>query len=159
MQGQVGVIVKVGFGLIMLMMAIRANASSEAYVLHAYAAGVAVVAVQIDLKSPGTRVTGAMAKGGSGHAENWFGMIKRAQPMAAITGTYFDVGSRMPVGDIQIDGVLRHFGGLGSALRIRRKSCEIYRCSERSSHGLEQVRFCDSMRSAPGDGRRAGSSG
>jgi len=118
MQGQVGVIVKVGFGLIMLMMAIRANASSEAYVLHAYAAGVAVVAVQIDLKSPGTRVTGAMAKGGSGHAENWFGMIKRAQPMAAITGTYFDVGSRMPVGDIQIDGVLRHFGGLGTALCV-----------------------------------------
>src|SRR5205085_7241558 len=36
----------------------------------------------------------------------------------AITGTFFSTGSRVPVGDIVIDGQLAHFGGLGTALCV-----------------------------------------
>ena len=83
-----------------------------------YAAGVPVIVVEIDLNQPQARVTGALAAGGSGHAESWHSLIERTRPLVAITGTYFDIASRLPIGDLFIDGRLAHFGGKGSALCV-----------------------------------------
>src|SRR2546423_6093099 len=59
-----------------------------------------------------------MTKFGAGHSEPFDQMVNRAAPTLAITGTFFCTRSRVPVGDIVIDGRLAHFGGLGTALCI-----------------------------------------
>ncbi|MDR3707198.1 MAG: phosphodiester glycosidase family protein [Capsulimonadaceae bacterium] len=92
--------------------------ASPINVYRDYAAGVPVIIVEIDLNQTGARVTGTMASGGSGHAESWSSLIHRTRPFVAITGTYFDVASHVPVGDLFIDGRLAHFGGKGAALCI-----------------------------------------
>jgi exopolysaccharide biosynthesis protein len=93
-------------------------AAPSPYVLRAYASGVAVIAVQIDLSSPEMKVSGAIAKGGAGHSEAWTHMIARTRPAVAITGTYFDSKTHQPIGDIVIDGRLSHFGGKGAAFCV-----------------------------------------
>ena len=93
-------------------------AGGPVLVVRDVAAGVPVIAVEIDLSVPTTYVTATMATGGSGHAKSWSKMIDRTQPYVAITGTYFDVASRVPIGDLYIDGKLAHFGGLGTALCV-----------------------------------------
>jgi len=83
-----------------------------------YAANVPVIVVEINLNHSDAYVTGTMATGGSGHSETWSSLIHRTQPLVAVTGTYFDVASKIPIGDLFIGGRLAHFGGKGSALCI-----------------------------------------
>jgi exopolysaccharide biosynthesis protein len=75
--------------------------------------------VQVDLNQPGVKVAVATAARGIGFHESWSRIIDRTRPAAAITGTYFDVASALPVGTIISSGMLIHRGSIGSSLAIR----------------------------------------
>lgn len=93
------------------------SASSIAY-SRVSAAGTVAHAVTIDLNNPEIRVSVALASGGRGKAETFKSMMKRTQPKAAITGTFFDTKTLIPTGDIAVFGTLVNPGCIGSALCI-----------------------------------------
>lgn len=95
-------------------------AGDRVAVVRDVAGAVPVIIVEINLNDAQAHVTGAMATGGAGHSENWAALIGRTRPAVAVTGTYFDIASRDPVGDLYYDGRLMHFGGKGTALCIGR---------------------------------------
>ncbi len=81
-------------------------------------AGVPMHVVQIDPRRPEVKVTVATSRTGIGGREAWSSLLKRARPAAAITGTYFDTASYVPVGTIVTQGMTVHRGGIGTALTI-----------------------------------------
>jgi exopolysaccharide biosynthesis protein len=113
-------------------------------------AGVPVHVVQIDPRRAGVHVTVATSRSGIGGREAWGSLLKRARPAAAITGTYFDTASFVPVGTIVAQGATVHRGGVGTALTIsadgkakligpmrgRRHDCEAYQTVMRAGHRL-----------------------
>lgn len=74
--------------------------------------------VTIDLTNPEVKVTVALARGGTGKSETFKSIVKRTNPAAAITGTFFDTKTYIPTGDIAMFGTLVHSGCIGSALCI-----------------------------------------
>jgi hypothetical protein len=74
--------------------------------------------ITVDLNNASIKVTGQMPKFGAGYSEPFGQMVRRTQPTVALTGTFFCTRSKLPVGDIVIDGQLEHFGGLGTAMCI-----------------------------------------
>jgi Phosphodiester glycosidase len=79
------------------------------------AKGVPLHVVQVDLSRPEVRLAIETARNGIGSREDWSAMIDRARPAAAITGTYFDVPSAIPVGSIIVAGKSVHRGLVGTA--------------------------------------------
>jgi exopolysaccharide biosynthesis protein len=75
--------------------------------------------VQVDLNQPEVKIGVATAAGGIGSHDNWSRIISRTRPTAAITGTYFDVASALPVGTIITSGTVIHRGSIGSSMAIR----------------------------------------
>ena len=63
-------------------------------------------------------MTVALAEGGVGKSETFKSIIKRTQPVAAITGTFYDTKTYIPTGDIALFGTKVHSGCVGSALCI-----------------------------------------
>ena len=82
------------------------------------AAGIPIQVITVDLNDTSIKVTAQMPKYGAGYSEPFGQMVRRTQPTVALTGTFFCTRSKLPVGDIVIDGQLEHFGGLGTALCI-----------------------------------------
>ena len=82
------------------------------------AAGVSVLVLTVDMNDPNVRVTGIMAERGTGSTESFGSMIQRSRPIAAFTGTFFSTSSFIPVGDMVINGVFAHHGGVGTGLCI-----------------------------------------
>lgn len=82
------------------------------------AAGVPVMVITVDMNDPNVKVTGMVAAHGSGSSERFDSMVRRTHPTAAVTGTFFSVGSLAPIGDIVVDGQLAHRGGVGTGLCI-----------------------------------------
>lgn len=80
--------------------------------------GVSASVVYVNMSSPNVRVTPALAKNGTGTTETFGSMIKRLNPTAAITGTFFCTKSYQPTGDIVIEGKRVHSGSVGVALCI-----------------------------------------
>jgi hypothetical protein len=72
--------------------------------------------VQVDLNRADVRVTVGVASGGVGRGETWSRLINRLRPTAAITGTYYDPATFIPVGTIIADGIGVHQGTVGTAL-------------------------------------------
>jgi len=72
--------------------------------------------VQVDLNRADVRVTVGVANGGIGRCETWSGIINRLRPTAAITGTYYDPATFIPVGTIIANGIGVHEGTVGTAL-------------------------------------------
>jgi uncharacterized protein YigE (DUF2233 family) len=72
--------------------------------------------VQVDPRRPEVRLAVATAANGIGYRDTWSSMIRRTGPAVAITGTYFDVRSAIPVGSIVVGGRLIHRGGVGTAM-------------------------------------------
>ena len=72
--------------------------------------------VQVDLNRADVRVTVGVANGGIGRCETWSGIINRLRPTAAITGTYYDPATFIPVGTIIANGIGVHQGTVGTAL-------------------------------------------
>jgi Phosphodiester glycosidase len=76
--------------------------------------------VQVDLRRQGLRVSVALTEWGIGGREPWARFIARTRPTAAITGTYFDVASSVPVGSLVISGIPVNRGRVCTALGINR---------------------------------------
>jgi hypothetical protein len=72
--------------------------------------------VQVDLNRRDVRVTVGVADGGIGRCEPWSRIINRLRPTAAITGTYYDTRTFIPVGTIIANGIGVHQGRVGTAL-------------------------------------------
>ncbi len=79
--------------------------------------GVPVQVVYVDLNNPKVRLSAVTAQQ-IGKSESIWELLARSQPTAAITGTYFCATSKIPVGDIVIEGERVHFGGVGTSLCI-----------------------------------------
>ncbi len=72
--------------------------------------------VQVDLNRADVQVTVGVANGGIGRCETWSRIIGRLRPTAAITGTYYDPATFIPVGTIIANGIGVHQGMIGTAL-------------------------------------------
>jgi len=83
-----------------------------------YVSGIAVDCVYVNLNDPRARVDVEMAANGVGASESWSSLVRRANPVAAINGTFFDKKTLHPTGDIVRKGKSVHYGGHGSGLCI-----------------------------------------
>jgi hypothetical protein len=79
---------------------------------------VPVIVLTVDLNDSRVKVTGMVARHGSGSSERFESMIHRSHPTSAFTGTFFSMRSLVPIGDIVVDGELAHRGGVGTGLCI-----------------------------------------
>ncbi|MFQ3610585.1 MAG: phosphodiester glycosidase family protein [Fimbriimonadales bacterium] len=95
----------------------RASGTDSVSLSYRVVGGVPMRVVYVDLNNPAVRVSAITSKQ-IGKAESIWDLLARAQPTAAITGTYFCATSKIPVGDIVIEGERVHFGGVGTALCI-----------------------------------------
>lgn len=84
---------------------------------HPY--GVPTHVVTVNLNDPRIRVRVNTARGGIGHAERFSSMIHRLMPEAAITGTFFDGATLLPVGDIVTRGKTIYRGPAGTGFAVR----------------------------------------
>ncbi|MBI3944775.1 MAG: hypothetical protein HY321_02575 [Armatimonadetes bacterium] len=87
----------------LMALCMPAAASSMAYERRVVL-GLPVNAVTVNLNNPKVTVTAAVAKSGPGASEPFMHLINRVHPAAAITGTFFDTRSLLPVGDIVVAG-------------------------------------------------------
>lgn len=71
--------------------------------------------VQVDVTRKDVRLAVVTAEAGIGHVESWSSLIDRAQPAAALTGTYFDTETGVPVGSLGFKGQQIHIGLIGTA--------------------------------------------
>lgn len=85
--------------------------------LYRKVGGVPVRYIVADLNNPYVRV-GVVTARRLGRDESIWELLARSRPTAAVTGTYFSTTSKLPVGDIVIEGERVHFGGVGTALCI-----------------------------------------
>lgn len=72
--------------------------------------------ISADLSDPAVKITGMVVP--RGHSERFETMVQRSHPTAAVTGTYFSLRSRVPVGDIVVDGRQVHLGCIGTGLCV-----------------------------------------
>ncbi len=79
---------------------------------------VGVNVIEADLSDPEVRVGAMVSRNGIGTAERFGQMVRRAQPAAAITGTFFGIKSRIPTGDLVINGQPIFRGFIGTAVAI-----------------------------------------
>lgn len=80
--------------------------------------GAPVRVVEVRLTDPRVRVGLIVAEGFPGTDESFGAMLRRAQPAAAINGTYFDKETLKPIGDLVENGELLHSGRTGTAFTI-----------------------------------------
>lgn len=78
--------------------------------------GVPLHVVTIDLDSPEVSIRPVMAP--RGQALDFKSMLARTRPAAAITGTFFDTGTNIVVGNVVADGRLLTEGSVGSVITI-----------------------------------------
>jgi hypothetical protein len=91
--------------------------SDSVQLLYRKVNGIPVRYVVADLNSPYVRV-GVVTARRLGTAESVWDLLGRSKPTAAVTGTYFSSTSKLPVGDIAMEGERVHFGGVGTALCV-----------------------------------------
>jgi len=80
--------------------------------------GVGINVIEADLEDDEVRVAAMVSEGGIGTAERFGRMVRRAQPAAAITGTFFGIRNRIPTGDLVINGKSVFRGFIGTAVAI-----------------------------------------
>src|SRR6266542_1029762 len=78
-----------------------------------YVLGIGVNVVQADLSDPRVRVGALVSRRGIGTVEGFRHMVWRAQPAAAITGTFFGLGNLLPTGDVVSEGRTLFRGFIG----------------------------------------------
>ena len=107
--------------LLLTALAIGWNETVFAESIHLWrtkASGICLLVLTVDMNDPHVKVTGMLAEHGGGNSETFARMVARSHPTAAVTGTFFDVASATPLGDIVVNGSLAHRGGLGTGLCI-----------------------------------------
>lgn len=66
--------------------------------------GAMLYVITVDLNDPDVRLDIALPARGITHSESFLKMIGRHAPVAAVTGTYFDTRTLIPVGTIVVEG-------------------------------------------------------
>lgn len=74
--------------------------------------------VWVNMADPGVRLTIQVPGGFPLAGASFRTLVSSSRPSAAVTGTYFNMSSHVPVGDIVMFGQLIHFGGMGTAMAI-----------------------------------------
>ncbi len=72
--------------------------------------------IVVDLNDPRLRIDIGLPAKGISHSESFLNMVKRLSPLAAVTGTYFDTRSLLPVGTIVVDGKTVHANDIGNTV-------------------------------------------
>jgi exopolysaccharide biosynthesis protein len=72
--------------------------------------------VVADLNDPEVKIGVMVARDGIGSTESFASMIHRAQPAAAITGTFFGIHNGLPTGDLVVNGHALYQGFVGTAV-------------------------------------------
>lgn len=106
--------------LVLLLTASLAYAGPVNYELRRFPK-IPVHVVTVDLSSPLVSVQAQMAVNGLGTSESFRSMLRRTRPVAAITGAFFDVRSKHPVGDIAIKGQFVCRGLVGSGVCVTKE--------------------------------------
>lgn len=78
--------------------------------------GAALHVITADLADPRIRIDIGLPAKGLSHSESFANMIRRRGPLAAVTGTYFDTRSLLPVGTIVIGGKTVHVNYIGTTV-------------------------------------------
>lgn len=78
--------------------------------------GASIYVITADLNDPKIKVDIGLPEKGIAHSESFRSMIKRRLPIAAVTGTYFDTKSLLPVGSIIRSGKAEYNGCVGTAV-------------------------------------------
>ena len=108
--------------------------------------GVPVNIVEAPLGNSGLEVKPALAARGLGRSESFGSFVKRHQPLAAITGTFFCNRSLLPVGDVVLNGRVLYRGNMGTALAVRDDGgvdfIKVPRNTKVSWKGYRQVLSC-----------------
>ncbi len=79
---------------------------------------VPVHVITVDLSSSQVAIQPQLASGGVGASESFRSMLRRTRPIAAITGAFFDIRSKIPVSDIAINGQWIQKGSVGNGICI-----------------------------------------
>ena len=80
------------------------------------AAGTRVYVITADLNDPRIVVEIAIPAKGFRHSESFARFVKRTAPVVAVTGTYFDTRTLLPVGSIITGGKRLHESAIGTAV-------------------------------------------
>jgi hypothetical protein len=78
--------------------------------------GALVSVITVDLNDATVKVDVGLPKGGIPHAESFQRLMDRHTPLAAVTGTYFDVKTCWPTGSIVVGGKLVYESHIGTAV-------------------------------------------
>ena len=78
--------------------------------------GASVCVIAVDLNDPSLMVDIGLPQKGITHHEAFGSFVKRRAPLAAVTGTYFDMRTLTPTGSIVIDGKVVHVSHIGTAV-------------------------------------------
>lgn len=97
--------------------------------------GARLYLIKVDLNDPLIRIDIGLASAGISSSESFAGMVRRRAPLAAVTGTYFDTRSLVPVGTIVRNGSLVHRSAIGTAVSFVR--------ADSGGDGATSVRFAD----------------
>lgn len=112
--------------LLMVMMAtagLSASAAPSPVTLHQETVvGVSVTYVAVNLNDPRVRVRVEVCRGFPGKDEPFDAMVQRLNPTAAMTGAYWSRATKIPIGDIVIDGKVVNRGHMGTALALTRQN-------------------------------------
>lgn len=78
--------------------------------------GARVSLITVNLNDSTVKVDIGLAERGISHAESFDRMMGRQTPLAAVTGTYFDIRTHVPTGSIVAGGKLVHQSHIGTAV-------------------------------------------
>jgi len=108
-----------------------------------YVRGAAAFVITADLNDPRIKVHIGLPAKGISHSEPFMSMVRRTLPIAAVTGTYFDTRSLLPVGTIVSEGVKMHEYLIGNTVCFLEGNRVCYidtvkgqRCEVVDAHGL-----------------------
>lgn len=111
--------------------------------------GVGVNLIEADLDRPEVRVTAMIARGGIGNAEPFGKMIRRANPAAALTGTFFGIRNHIPTGDLVINGRPVFRGFIGTAVAITPENRVCFIPTRRGEMGADWSQYETVIRGGP----------
>lgn len=78
--------------------------------------GASVCVIAVDLNDPSMVVDIGLPQAGISHGESFGSFLRRHAPLAAVTGTSFDVRTLIPTGSIVIGGKIVHESHIGTAV-------------------------------------------
>ena len=84
--------------------------------------GALTYVITADLNDPSIRIDIGIPERGFRHSESFLRLVKRHAPTAAVTGTYFDTRTLLPVGSIVIAGKAVHKNAIGTSVCFIRSS-------------------------------------